>query len=41
MANLPPRVDSGVFAVQASTLIDAPVDKIWEILLDFPSYPEW
>lgn len=32
---------SGVFSVYASSLIDAPVEKVWSILLDFPSYKEW
>ena len=38
---LPPRVQDGVLAVTASSDIDAPVDKVWEVLLDFASYPEW
>jgi len=40
MAHLPPSADSG-WAVTASQTIDAPVDKVWGILLDFPSYSEW
>ena len=41
MSALPPKADEAVFAVNASVVIDAPIDKVWGILLDFPSYPEW
>ena len=41
MSGLPPKADEAVFAVNASVVIDAPIDKVWGILLDFPSYPEW
>lgn len=39
--NLPPSASDGVFAITAGTVIDAPIEKVWEALLDFPSYPEW
>ncbi|KAH6904489.1 hypothetical protein BKA70DRAFT_536621 [Coprinopsis sp. MPI-PUGE-AT-0042] len=38
---LPPSASDGVFAVTGSSVIDAPRDKVWEILLDFDSYVEW
>ncbi|KIP02190.1 hypothetical protein PHLGIDRAFT_20508 [Phlebiopsis gigantea 11061_1 CR5-6] len=38
---LPPRAEGSVLAVTASSDINAPPDKVWEVLLDFPSYPEW
>lgn len=38
---LPPRVEEGIFSVSASVVIDAPRDKVWEIITDFPSYKEW
>ena len=41
MSALPPRAEDGVLALTASSVIDAPIDTVWGILLDFPSYPEW
>ncbi|TRM69403.1 hypothetical protein BD626DRAFT_473953 [Schizophyllum amplum] len=38
---LPPSVDDGVFAVTASCVIDAPKEKVWEILCDFGKYEDW
>ncbi|KAF7326643.1 hypothetical protein MVEN_02601400 [Mycena venus] len=38
---VPPLSSSGVFTVADSILIDAPREKVWQILLDFPSYKEW
>jgi len=40
-SNLPPLSTSGVFSVSASIIIDAPRDKVWNVLLDFPKYHEW
>ncbi|KAF8192634.1 hypothetical protein K438DRAFT_1829429 [Mycena galopus ATCC 62051] len=37
----PPLSSSGVFTVADSILIDAPREKVWEILLAFGSYKEW
>ncbi|CAL1698228.1 unnamed protein product [Somion occarium] len=37
----PPRAEDGVFTMTASATIDTPVEKVWNVLLDFPSYPEW
>ncbi|KAF7373522.1 hypothetical protein MSAN_00562600 [Mycena sanguinolenta] len=37
----PPLASSGVFTVADSILIDAPREKVWEILLDFKGYKEW
>ncbi|KAF8995488.1 hypothetical protein BDQ17DRAFT_1250571 [Cyathus striatus] len=39
-SNLPALPD-GVFSAQASVIIDAPLEKVWEAILDFPSYPNW
>ena len=41
MSALPPLRSSGVFSVSASSSIDAPLEKVWKILLDFPSYEKW
>lgn len=38
--NLPP-VAPGVFNASARIEINAPIEKAWEALLDFPSYPNW
>jgi len=32
---------SGVFSVSSSCLIDAPIERVWSIMLDFPSYNKW
>ncbi|KAJ7680696.1 hypothetical protein DFH06DRAFT_1077654 [Mycena polygramma] len=39
-SHLPPAAP-GVFAAHASILINASIDDVWSILLDFPSYPDW
>ena len=41
MPALPPKAEGAVLALTASAVIDAPIDKVWSVLLDFPSYPEW
>ena len=41
MSSLPPLSSNGVFSVSASSSIDAPLEKVWSILLDFPSYNKW
>lgn len=41
MSVLPPKAEDGVFAVSSSVVIDAPIQTVWDVLLDFPSYPEW
>jgi len=38
--NLPPA-SPGVFTVQNSVLIDATFEDVWDVLTDFPSYPDW
>ncbi|KAI0078385.1 hypothetical protein K474DRAFT_1660386 [Panus rudis PR-1116 ss-1] len=40
-APTPPKAEDGVFCVTASSIIHAPIEKVWKTLLDFPSYPEW
>ena len=32
---------SGVFNVSTRTLIDAPLETVWDKILDFASYPDW
>ncbi|KAI0830250.1 hypothetical protein BC628DRAFT_1408386 [Trametes gibbosa] len=39
--NLPLPMYSGALTANVSIIIDAPVDKVWDALLDFPKYPEW
>ncbi|KAJ8517421.1 hypothetical protein ONZ45_g5384 [Pleurotus djamor] len=39
-SNLPPA-PPGVFTAEGSSLIDAPIDLVFEIILDFPNYPVW
>ncbi|TCD68139.1 hypothetical protein EIP91_011505 [Steccherinum ochraceum] len=42
MSSGPPTPDSkSGWTLSTSQIIDAPVEKVWETLLDFPSYPEW
>ncbi|THU96990.1 hypothetical protein K435DRAFT_778277 [Dendrothele bispora CBS 962.96] len=36
-----PTVDPGVFSAEASILINGTVEQVWDVLTDFPSYPEW
>ncbi|KAJ7756237.1 hypothetical protein B0H16DRAFT_1674773 [Mycena metata] len=38
---VPPLSSSGVFTTAGSILIDAPREKVWQVLLDFGSYKEW
>jgi len=38
---LPAPTTSSVFAIRSSISIDAPKQKVWDILLDFASYKEW
>lgn len=38
---LPTLTTSSVFAIRSSISIDAPKQKVWDILLDFASYKEW
>ncbi|KAJ7146090.1 hypothetical protein C8R44DRAFT_863899 [Mycena epipterygia] len=40
-SGVPPLSSTGVFTVADSILIDAPPEKVWQILLDFGSYKEW
>ncbi|KIY63656.1 hypothetical protein CYLTODRAFT_402871 [Cylindrobasidium torrendii FP15055 ss-10] len=41
MSAIPPAVSDGVFAVTGSSVIEAPIDKVWQVLLDIESYPVW
>ncbi|KAF9480311.1 hypothetical protein BDN70DRAFT_623161 [Pholiota conissans] len=40
-SNLPPLGSDHVFSVSSSALIDAPLEKVWAIMLDFPNYTKW
>ena len=39
--DVPPLAESSVFIIRSSINISAPKQKVWDILLDFPSYGEW
>lgn len=39
-SNLPSALP-GVFEARGTALIDAPIEDVWSILLDFPAYPAW
>ncbi|KAJ7600415.1 hypothetical protein C8J56DRAFT_846949 [Mycena floridula] len=41
MYELPPLAENAVFYVSASTIIEAPIEKVWNIMLDFQAYGEW
>ncbi|KAF9806332.1 hypothetical protein IEO21_08712 [Rhodonia placenta] len=41
MSNLPSPSFQGPLTISASSVIDAPIDKVWQILVDFTSYSEW
>jgi uncharacterized protein YndB with AHSA1/START domain len=38
---IPVTPAEGVFTVRGSATIDAPIDRVWSILTDFKSYPQW
>ncbi|KAF8490008.1 hypothetical protein F5888DRAFT_1929464 [Russula emetica] len=38
---LPSQTTSSVFTIRSSISIDAPKQKVWDVLLDFASYKEW
>ncbi|EGO02924.1 hypothetical protein SERLA73DRAFT_176393 [Serpula lacrymans var. lacrymans S7.3] len=40
-SGLPPVRANGVFALSANIIIDAPREKVWEVLMDWKSYREW
>ena len=40
-SNLPDAPERGVFTVHVRREIEAPIEVVWKILLDFPSYHEW
>ncbi|KZT22978.1 hypothetical protein NEOLEDRAFT_573125 [Neolentinus lepideus HHB14362 ss-1] len=37
----PPSPSVGVFSITRTVIIEAPRERIWGILLDFPKYNEW
>ncbi|PCH43154.1 hypothetical protein WOLCODRAFT_132673 [Wolfiporia cocos MD-104 SS10] len=41
MTNLPPSPYQGVLNLNASAIIDAPIEKVWDLLTNFQSYSEW
>lgn len=38
--NLPPPPD-GLFESYTRAAISAPIDTVWDLMVDFPSYPNW
>ncbi|KAG2757729.1 hypothetical protein P692DRAFT_20763691 [Suillus brevipes Sb2] len=38
---LPPLSSKGVFSVSSSSLINAPREVVWDVLMDWKSYKEW
>jgi len=38
--DIPPLAKSSVFTIRSSIAISAPKQKVWDVLLDFPSYGE-
>ncbi|KAL4065530.1 hypothetical protein V8B97DRAFT_1984657, partial [Scleroderma yunnanense] len=38
---IPPVIKEGVFSPEASVVIDAPREVVWEVLMDWKSYHEW
>ncbi|EED77034.1 predicted protein, partial [Postia placenta Mad-698-R] len=41
MSNLPSSSFQGTLTISASSVIVAPINKVWQILVDFTSYAEW
>ncbi|CCM06020.1 uncharacterized protein FIBRA_08264 [Fibroporia radiculosa] len=41
MSNLPPALPGGVLVLSSSAVIDAPIEKVWDLLLNFHTYSEW
>ncbi|KAH9921148.1 uncharacterized protein B0H18DRAFT_880402 [Fomitopsis serialis] len=41
MTNLPEPKFAGVVTLSASSVIDAPIEKVWDVLCNFQSYGEW
>lgn len=39
--NLPAPTYTGPVQGNASIVIDAPLEKVWAAVIDFPSYPQW
>ena len=40
-SQLPPLSDDHVFSVSGTSLIDAPREEVWKVLLDFQTYGQW
>ena len=41
MSRLPPDILQAVAYVKVKTVIDAPVETVWNAILDFPAYTKW
>lgn len=40
-SKLPPVIESGVFTASVQRTIDAPIERVWDVLTDLPKYHEW
>ena len=41
VVNLPEPPFSGPLTIHVSVTIDAPIQKVWQVLTDFTKYGEW
>lgn len=41
MPYFPPKISESITYIPGEVIIDAPIDVIWKVLLDFESYTEW
>ncbi|KAF8508079.1 hypothetical protein JB92DRAFT_2733616 [Gautieria morchelliformis] len=41
MSRLPPDITRAVTHVKVQVTIDAPLEAVWNAILDFPAYPAW
>ena len=39
--NLPPLADDTQWSVSTRITIDAPINEVWDVLLDWEKYSEW
>lgn len=41
MSALPADLESCVFYVHLTREIDAPIERVWDVLTDLPKYQDW